>query len=91
VATTKIAIFHGGPFDRHQNVVERFTPTVEFAVLEPLRVPHAESQDQFILPSRAIYRTFTRPIPIRQVWEFDARWQYIPDQEVALYVYVGTR
>jgi len=89
VATTKIAIFHGGPMDRTQSVVERFPPTYEFATFAPVWLAASEYQ-QVAYPRRAIYRTYFRPIPMNKVCEYEARGE-IPDQEVALYVFAGTR
>jgi hypothetical protein len=74
----RIAILHGGPSDRHQMVVDRFSEEVVTAVLKPLSVrPGPEPSEPNI--ARAYYE--------RVMWPY----RVSPHQEVCLYVYTGTR
>jgi hypothetical protein len=91
--STKIAILHGGPADRVQVVVDAFQPTIYWAINSPITIPptHTRAQLDRVEVYKAVYQQVMTPINPGRDCRY-ARQTYgalIPDQEVALYVYVG--
>ncbi len=86
-----IAILHGGPADNTKMVVKDHSHTIKYTLYEPISLYSAEPEGGVttIYPRQAIYHRVSRGVNAGRERCFDLDGSYIPDEEVALYVFMG--
>jgi hypothetical protein len=92
----RIAILHGGPSDRQQHVVDRYSDVIYVDVLEPIPTLTVKSRGKVDpdvgVVRKARYERVSAAVNPGRDWMYRRPGRigcWLPDQEVVLYVYVG--